>query len=123
MVDGELDDIIVNYQYHMRMKRKGVILNNIDYDDDDYSYYKGVLPPGVKSISFYSADKYDIEEIRRRKIEIRTIKSIMKRIEIPNYQTRIDGDLFCRNYYHEVQKKVSDENERIKRLDSFEMVN
>ena len=107
VINGSLDDVVVNYQYHMRMKKKGIILNNIDYDDSDYKHFKGILYEGVKSISFYSPEKYNMKELIERKIEIRSINCKIKRIEIPFYQTKLYPDFFAmEQYYSETITKI-----------------
>ena len=69
-------------------------MNNIDYDDSDYEYFKGMIPPGVKSVSFYTPEKYNMKELIQRKIEIRSINCRIKRIEIPSYQTKLNDNAF-----------------------------
>ena len=63
-----------------------------------------MIPPGVKSVSFYTPEKYNMKELIKRKIEIRSINYKMKRIEIPSYQTQIYPDFFGIEHYNNVQK-------------------
>ena len=62
IIDGSLDDIVVSYDYHLKMKEKGILLNNVDYINNDREKYGKKLPDVVKSINDYLPEKYDLKE-------------------------------------------------------------
>ena len=94
VIDGCLDNIVVSYDCHLKMKRKGIILNNINYTDEDRMIYGNKLPQIIKSVHFYSPKYYSLNEIVEKKIVVRTIDSELKEFEIPMYQTKIYDNMF-----------------------------
>ena len=94
IVDGTLDDVVVNYQCHLKMKERGIILNNVVYDTIDKDKYGRNYPSVIKSIEYYD-QKYDsLKELIQNKIDIRKVSFEIEEFEIPSYQTMIYKGMF-----------------------------
>ena len=91
VLDGSLDDILVSYKYYLQMKDKGMIFNNVEYTWNDRVKYGSTLPSSVKIVEWYSPQFYSINELIKKKIDIRKISEWVKmeEFEIPFYQTKI----------------------------------
>ena len=83
VIDGNLDDILVSFDYHLKMKEKGILLNNIEKSDDE----NGI-------IKLYSSNKHSLKEINEKKIIITSIDRDVENFELPDHQTKIYKNIF-----------------------------
>ena len=113
IIDGSLNDIVVSYDYHLKMKEKGILLNNINYTLDDRKKYGNTIPEGIKSVENYSPKYYSLKDILERNIEIRSVNYDLENIEIPFYQSKI----YKLNFSNSSQLSTIKLNDGIKEID------
>ena len=99
IIDGNLDDVLVRYKYHLIMKEKGILFNNVDYIWKDIKKYGYKIPSIVKSIDNSYKNIYSINELINKKIVIRSLDKNINYFTIPSYQTKLYDNMFCDNVY------------------------